>query len=282
MFSRVFPSVTDIEKIADLAIREDIGSGDITTSTLFSRDKKCRASFLVKSEGILAGLNVARTVFEKLGPPVVWEVYRNDGDKIQPGDTVVTIEGYVYQVLSGERVALNLLQRLSGIATYTSKFVERVKGLNVKIVDTRKTTPCLRILEKYAVGVGGGYSHRMGLYDAVMIKDNHLILAGSIKKAVSVFRSKYGSQYIIEVETTTLEQVIEALESGADVIMLDNMSIDQMKEAVDIVKGKAILEASGNVTLETVRGIAETGVDVISVGALTHSVRSLDISLEVL
>jgi len=203
----------------------------------------------------------------------------NDGGQVKPGDEILKIKGSIRAVLSGERLALNLLQRMSGIATVTSKYVEVVSGFHTKILDTRKTAPGLRLLDKYAVLVGGGQNHRFGLYDAVLIKDNHINFAGSISKAVDIIRSKYQTRFKVEVETSTLDEVREALNSGADIIMLDNMTVQMIKEAVSIINRKSITEASGGITLDTVREIAETGVDFISVGAITHSSPALDIGL---
>jgi len=217
--------------------------------------------------------------FKKLDPNITFTQKLNDGEHIKPGDEILKIKGSVRAVLSGERLALNLLQRMSGIATATSSYAEALKGLDTKILDTRKTAPGLRLLDKYAVSVGGGQNHRIGLFHAVLIKDNHIDFAGSISKAVQIVRSKYQARFKVEVETSTLDEVREALNSGADIIMLDNMSSQMMIEAVNIIDGKAITEASGNITLDTVRETAETGVDFISVGAITHSSPALDIGL---
>lgn len=272
----------EVEKLLNLAFEEDIGSGDITTESIFPEDDICRAVIKCKEDGILAGLPVARAVFEKIGSLSGWKELKNDGDSISSGDLIVEIKGTSRQVLTGERLALNIMQRLSGIATYTSKFVKVVEGLEVKIVDTRKTIPGFRTLSKYAVEVGGGHNHRMGLYDGVLIKDNHIKQAGSIKNAVDLVEKKAGSEFKIEVETTNLEQVQAALEAGADIIMLDNMSDVMMKDAVNLIGNKALIEASGGINLERVRQVAEIGVDIISIGALTHSAMALDLSLDML
>lgn len=272
----------EVRRIISTAISEDIGSGDITTLALFDEYSRSKAAIIAKQEGIIAGLPVAREVFETLGEGVEWDDMFSDGMKIKEGDILAEFTAYTRQILSGERLALNILQRLSGIATITSGFVREVEDLGVKIADTRKTTPGIRSLEKYAVSVGGGYNHRMGLYDAVMIKDNHIKEAGGIKKAVSIIRSHYGSEFKIEVETQSLEQVREAMDSTVDIIMLDNMNTDEMSRAVKMVDKRFMLEASGGITMETVRSVAETGVDLISVGAITHSAEALDISLDML
>lgn len=272
----------EVEKLLNLAFEEDIGSGDITTESIFPEDDICRAVIKCKEDGILAGLPVARAVFEKIGSLSGWKELKNDGDSISSGDLIVEIKGTSRQVLTGERLALNIMQRLSGIATYTSKFVKVVEGLEVKIVDTRKTIPGFRTLSKYAVEVGGGHNHRMGLYDGVLIKDNHIKQAGSIKNAVDLVEKKAGSEFKIEVETTNLEQVQAALEAGTDIIMLDNMSDVMMKDAVNLIGNKALIEASGGISLERVRQVAEIGVDIISIGALTHSAMALDLSLDML
>jgi len=271
---------TEIEKLLNLAFEEDIGSGDVTTESIFSEDVVCEAVIKSKEDGILAGLPIAKVVFEKLGEIKEWNELKKDGDFISDGDIIVKMSGSSKLILSGERLALNILQRLSGIATITSKFVKLVDGLDVKIADTRKTVPGFRTLSKYAVEVGGGHNHRMGLYDGVLIKDNHIKQAGSIKNAVERIKQKIGSEFEIEVETSNLKQVAAALEAGADIVMLDNMSDEMMKEAVKLIGKKALIEASGGINLDRVRQIAEIGVDIISIGALTHSAMALDLSLD--
>lgn len=268
-----------VDKIIENALEEDIGKGDITTDTLCPEDSRSRAVIRAKEHGVIAGNPVVERVFNKLSPGVEITVRTGDGQRVIPGDAVSEVEAPTRAILSGERLALNILQRLSGIATETSKFVKECEGLDVKIFDTRKTAPGLRILDKYAVSAGGGHNHRMGLYDGVLIKDNHIELAGSITQAVEAVRQKYATTMNIEVETSNLRQVKEALDSGADIIMLDNMSLEEMREAVSTVGATALIEASGGVTLDTVRGIAGTGVDFISVGSLTHSAGVLDIAL---
>lgn len=269
----------EIDKIIDNALREDIGSGDITTEAIFSSDDICEAKIVAKQEGIIAGIEVAKRVFMKLDPETSFSHAISEGDHIEPGQEIIRISAKVRAVLSGERLALNILQRMSGIATATSKYASALEGYRTKILDTRKTVPGLRVLDKYAVLAGGGQNHRFGLFDAVMIKDNHIDSAGSIKKAVDMVRNKYGDKYKIEVETSNLDEVKEALNSGSDIIMLDNMTISMMKQAVMLVGGKALTEASGGITLEGISDIAQTGVDYISVGAITHSAPALDISL---
>lgn len=264
-------------------LQEDIGSGDITTLTTIEPGHESKGVIHAKEAGIVAGMPVAELVFETVDPSLTFTALVRDGDEVEKGTVLAEVEGSTHRILTGERLALNLLQRLSGIATRTRSFVDVLKGLPTRLVDTRKTTPGHRMLEKYAVRVGGGANHRFGLYDAVMIKDNHIKGAGGIAQAVSRARAHIPHTMTIEVETESLAQVEEALAAGADIIMLDNMSHDMMAESVRRIKAKAPhvrVEASGNVTLETVRGIAETGVDVISVGRLTYSFHSLDISLD--
>lgn len=270
---------TKIDSIVVNALEEDIGSGDITTDAIFPSDATCEARIISKEEGVIAGISIAKRVFQKLDQNASYSQKVEDGNRIKPGQEILRIKATVRAVLTGERLALNLLQRMSGIATATSQYVDAVKGTQTKILDTRKTAPGLRILDKYAVLAGGGHNHRFGLFDAVLIKDNHINFAGSITKAVEIVCSKYQDKYKIEVETSTLDEVKEALVVEADIIMLDNMDVSMMKEAVKIINGRALTEASGGITLNTIAGIAETGVDYISVGALTHSSPSLDISL---
>ncbi|TPG84303.1 carboxylating nicotinate-nucleotide diphosphorylase [Brevibacillus laterosporus] len=259
---------------------EDVGHGDITTMTTISADEKGLGILYAKESGIIAGLDIAEQVFHTVDHELDFQIRVSEGSQVKKGDVIAEVAGSVQAILVGERLALNLLQRLSGIATRTQLFVNEIKHTKARVVDTRKTTPGLRLLEKYAVRVGGGHNHRFALYDAVMIKDNHSKGAGGIKEAVMKAREVIPHTMKIEVEAESLEQVHEALSAGADIIMLDNMSCEMMREAVQIIQGKAIIEASGGVTLETVSAIAETGVDVISVGGLTHSVTSLDISLD--
>lgn len=268
-----------VDLIIENTLEEDLGSGDVTTDAIFSVDDTCEALIIAKEEGIIAGIPIAERVFQKLAPEVTVAQKLKDGEHVNPGDEILVIKGSIHAVLSGERLSLNLLQRMSGIATATSKYVAAISGYRTRILDTRKTAPGLRVLDKYAVSIGGGCNHRFGLYDAVLIKDNHIDFAGNISNAVEIVRSKYQSKFKVEVETSTLDEVREALKAGADIIMLDNMTVEMMKEAVRIINGKSIAEASGGITLDTVRQIADTGVDFISVGAITHSSPALDIGL---
>jgi len=262
------------------ALEEDIGPGDITTSLVIPREQESKAEYLSKGNFVLAGLPFAKEVFRILNPSVGFRIFFDDGDKVNTADVIAEVYGNTRVILNGERVSLNILQRLSGIATLTNMFTEKIKGLNVKIVDTRKTTPCQRFMEKYAVRTGGGYNHRFGLFDGILIKDNHIKAVGNVREAVQ--RAKSGHQLTkIEVEVRNLDELNEAIEAGADVVMLDNMTIPDMREAVRISKSRVLLEASGSVNLENVRDIAETGVDLISIGALTHSAPSVDISLKI-
>jgi len=271
----------ETDRIISLALREDIGTGDVTTNSIAAGDKKSSASFYMKEAGIIAGLGIAKSVFRKLDKSISWKNFGNDGDRVTAGTKIASVSGSFRAILTGERTALNFLQRLSGIATLTSRFVELTNGTTAQILDTRKTFPGLRMLDKYAVLAGGGKNHRFGLYDMVLIKDNHIKIAGSITGAVHYVRKKLRKKLKIEVETTNIEEVQEALNSKVDIIMLDNMPADLMKEAVTIIGGKVKVEASGNVTLENVHEIAKAGVNYISVGALTHSVKALDISMAI-
>jgi len=271
-----------IDKIIGQALLEDIGTGDITTESIIPCNLKAKGIIKTSEEGVVAGLDIACLVFQKLDSEIIFQEKTKDGTKVARGKELAEITGPARTILKGERVALNFLQRMSGIATITSKFYQEVKDFPVRIVDTRKTTPGLRILEKYAVRMGGGYNHRFGLYDAVLIKDNHIAVAGGIKSAVNSARKQISHTVKIEVEVENLSQLQEALNVQVDIIMLDNMDLETMKEAVKMVKGKALIEASGEITLEKVRKIAQTGVDLISIGALTHSVKSLNISMEII
>lgn len=259
---------------------EDIGTGDVTTNAIVSKDDKSSAVIESKEEGIVAGLFVAKRVFEILSPHIEFKALVEEGSKVKPKANIAEVRGDTRAILMGERLALNFLQRLSGIATKTFNFVQLIAMYPARIIDTRKTTPGLRMLEKYAVRVGGGHNHRFGLYDAVLIKDNHIKAAGSILEAVNRVR-RYNHLMKIEVEVKDLEQLEEALSANVDIIMLDNMDIDLMKEAVSIVSGKALIEASGGISEENVLAVAKTGVDLISVGGLTHSARALDMSLNI-
>jgi nicotinate-nucleotide pyrophosphorylase (carboxylating) len=261
-------------------IEEDVGHGDITTRLLVPEDNFSRALYISKCNFVLAGFPFAKEVFNILDPAVSFEVLYSDGSKVRKGDVLAEVSGKTRVLLAGERVSLNILQRLSGIATITSQFVDAVIGTNTKIVDTRKTIPCQRFMEKYAVRMGGGVNHRFGLFDGILIKDNHIEAVGSIKEAVSMAKAGHHLAKI-EVEVETLKELQEALEAGADIVMLDNMPLNDIKEAVTITKGRVTLEASGNISLDNVREIAEAGVDMISVGALTHSAVAADISMKI-
>lgn len=271
-----------VDEIIERALEEDISSGDLTTSALIAPYAQAKAVILAKQEGVIAGLPVAERVFKHSDGSVRWEAKKQDGERVSSGQLVVELEGDLQAILMGERVALNFLQRMSGIATLTAKFVEAVRGFSVKILDTRKTAPGLRVLDKYAVKVGGGFNHRFGLYDGVLIKENHIKAAGGITEAISRVRERVPPTVKIEVEVSSLKDVEEALQAGADIVMLDNMPIKEMEKAVRLIDRRALVEASGGVTLESVREIAATGVDFVSVGALTHSAKALDLSLEVL
>jgi nicotinate-nucleotide pyrophosphorylase (carboxylating) len=276
---RVELDFTRVDRLIDYSLREDLGEGDITTNALTAENEDCKAVIRAKARGVIAGLPIAKRVFQKLDHTVVCVNNANDGEEVKPGYVLCELNGSKRALLSGERLALNIVQRLSGIATLTAKYVKAVEGLPVKILDTRKTVPGMRVLDKYAVAVGGGFNHRFGLYDGILIKDNHIKAAGGISDAVHIAKKKYKNKFKIEVETSNLEEVKEALISGADIIMLDNMSTDEMTKAVRLIAGAALVEASGGVTLKNVREIAETGVNFISVGAITHSPPALDIGL---
>jgi len=268
-------------ELAGRALTEDLGTGDLTSEALFGADDRCRAVILLKEEGVLCGLPVASAAFRKLDEAIELERLVGEGELVaEAPQEVVRLKGRTRAILGAERVALNLVGRLSGIATLTRRFVEEVEGSGVAILDTRKTTPGLRILEKYAVQIGGGVNHRLGLFDAVLVKDNHLRLAGGVEEAVRRLRTSVSLP--LEVEADTLEQVEQALALGVERILLDNMNPSEVTAAVELVAARAQLEVSGGVTLDNVRAYAETGVNAISIGALTHSARSLDVSLEVL
>ena len=262
------------------SLKEDIGTGDITTLCCIPAENRSNAYFLAKESGVICGIDIAARVFSLVDENAIFTPLIKDGDTVNKGDIFATVAGPSRGILSGERVALNLMQRLSGIATATSKAVEAVSGAKARIVDTRKSTPGLRVLEKYAVRTGGGHNHRFNLSDGVLIKDNHISAAGGIANAVSAAKSSVPHVMKIEVETETLDEVREALVAGADIIMLDNMSLELMTEAVGLINGRALTEASGNMGEKDLAEVAKTGVDVISIGALTHSVKSLDISLK--
>lgn len=266
-----------IQELIERALEEDLKTGDATTNAIVDEELQARAVWIAKEQGIVAGLEIARRVFQNLDPELEWKPRLEEGNSVEPGTEVVELQGACRAILSAERIALNIAQRMSGIATMTDRYTEAVGDYPAKILDTRKTAPGLRLLDKYAVAAGGGTNHRMGLYDMAMIKDNHIVAAGGIGQAVQKVRKQY-PELKIEVETTSIDEVKEALAAGADIIMLDNMSTAQMKKAVALIDGEAKTEASGNITLENVREVAATGVDYISVGALTHSVKAFDIS----
>ena len=273
-----------IKKIIRRALDEDIQTGDVTTQAVIPDSIFGIGKFLVKADGVIAGLSVAKNVFEMIDDKIDFKVLISDGEKVKAGDIVAEVEGKASSILTGERTALNFLQRMSGIATLTNKFVEEVNHTKAKILDTRKTVPGMRLLDKEAVRLGGGKNHRIGLFDMFLIKDNHIEIAGSITNAVKAckkFQQKKNSNFKIEVETKNLDEVKEALACNVDIIMLDNFNTEMMKKAVILINGKCLVEASGNINLNNVKEVAETGVDFISVGALTHSVKALDISLEV-
>jgi nicotinate-nucleotide pyrophosphorylase (carboxylating) len=270
-----------IDRIIKNALEEDLGRGDLTTDAIIGPDVTGRAVLEAREDIILAGLHVFMRVFSILDPLVSFEIFYNEGERVPAGKVVCAIKGGMASILKAERTALNLIQRMSGIATITARYVEKAASQRVKILDTRKTAPGLRLLDKYSVPIGGGYNHRFGLYDAILIKDNHIAVAGGIRKAIEAARKKAPHGIKIEVEVEDLNGVKEALEARADIILLDNMPPVQLEKAVELVSGRAILEASGGITLDNIREIAATGVDMISIGALTHSVRAVDLGLEI-
>jgi nicotinate-nucleotide pyrophosphorylase (carboxylating) len=270
-----------IRPLVEAALREDIRSGDITTNSLIPAAARARAVLRTREDGVLAGISVAQIAFATLDEGVTFSQVKSDGDSITKGDTVLHVEGAARALLTAERVALNFAQQLSGVATLTRQFVDAVSGTKVRIADTRKTTPGLRVLEKHAVRCGGGSNHRFALDDMILIKDNHVALCGGIAPAVERARAHIGHAVKIEVECDTLDQVRQAADARADIILLDNMTPDELREAVGIINGRSLSEASGGVNLQTVLAIAESGVDIISVGALTHSARALDLGLDI-
>lgn len=271
-----------VHRLIALALEEDLGRGDVTSEALIPPDRQATGEVTVKAPGVVAGLEVAAAVFHAVDPTLGWEALACDGDAVTPGQVVARVTGRARSLLAAERTALNFLQRLSGIATGTARYVEALRGTRARLVDTRKTTPGWRYLEKMAVRAGGGSSHRLDLAGGILIKDNHLALSGSdIAAAIRAARA-YGPHTVrLEIEVTDLAGVEAALAAGADIILLDNMSLSHMRRAVELVAGRALVEASGGITQETIRAVAETGVDLISCGAITHSARALDISLEV-
>jgi nicotinate-nucleotide pyrophosphorylase (carboxylating) len=269
------------DDLIQLALREDIGPGDITTDNLVLPEIRGKGAIVAKQDLVIAGLQIAEKVFKTLERQIIFEALYADGDRIAAGSTVVRVTGPLAALLKGERTALNFLQRLSGIATQTRAYVGEVAETAVKLVDTRKTTPGWRVLEKYAVRMGGAHNHRMGLFDGVLIKDNHIAVSGGIANAIKKIRQQISHLVKIEVEAATCEAVEEALTAGADVIMLDNMDLDQVRHAVGIIDKKAVVEVSGNVTREGLKALAQTGVDLISIGALTHSAVAVDLSMNI-
>lgn len=278
------PNNPQVKQLITKALAEDMSLKDVTTNTLIPGTEKGKALIMAKARGIIAGTELAKQVFLKVDPKLEVDILISDGAEVKPGDVIARIEGKTSSMLKAERVALNFLQRLSGIASETARYVQSVKGLPVYIMDTRKTTPGLRMLEKYAVRVGGGKNHRMHLADSILIKDNHIAILRSrglsIKEIIAKARQKASPELKIEIEVKTPEEALHAAEAGTDTIMLDNMNLKDMRQAVQLVKGRALIEASGGITLESVRAVAETGVNLISIGALTHSPKALDICLE--
>ena len=278
----MFKNQMIIDRTIRMALEEDLGSGDLTTDAVIGPDREGRASLLAREEIVLAGLPVFRRVFEILSTEMTFEFYYEEGQVIRGGEKVSQMSGPTDAILKGERTALNFLQRMSGIATLTRRYVDKIRPRKARLVDTRKTAPGLRLFDKYAVRIGGGFNHRFGLYDGILIKDNHIVSAGSVTEAVSLAKQGCPHTIKVEVEVEDLEALEESIRAGADVVLLDNMSPQTLKKAVRLAKGRVQLEASGGITLDNIEEIAETGVDIISVGALTHSVRAVDISLEMI
>lgn len=268
-----------LDQLIQMALEEDVGSGDITAEATIPANATARARIRAKQDLILAGIEVARRVFALLDPNITFKPIRSDGDRCTSGTVIAELTGNARSLLAGERTALNFLQRLSGIATITSTYVHEISGLRAKVLDTRKTIPGYRELEKQAVRAGGGVNHRMGLYDHFLIKNNHITVAGSVTAAIERAKQARHEGQHIEIETRTLDDVRDAVEAGADIILLDNMSIEQVRDAVELVAGRASLEVSGNIRLDTIRDYAQLGVDFISVGALTHSAPAADIHM---
>lgn len=273
-----------IDYLIELAMREDLGDGDHTSLATIPASAKGKARLMIKENGILAGMEIAEKVFSKIDPDTIFKPLLSDGTNIKKGDVAFVVEGKVISLLSAERLALNFMQRMSGIATYTHTLVSRIEGLDAKLLDTRKTTPLLRKIEKLAVRIGGGYNHRFGLYDMIMIKDNHIDFAGGIRQAIdatTIYLKKTKKNLKIEIEVRNFRELSEVLETGGiNRIMLDNFSPHDLKKALEVIDGRFETEASGEITLENIRAYAETGVDYISVGALTHQIKSLDMSLK--
>lgn len=269
------------ELLIRAALAEDVGSGDITTNAIVKKGCAGDAEFIAKEDMVVAGLFIPEMVFRMLDKKAVFKAKVKEGGRAKKGQVIATVHGSLSALLTGERVALNFLQRLSGIATKTNEFASRIKNTKVKLLDTRKTTPCMRALEKYAVMAGGGTNHRSGLFDLVLIKDNHIRAAGSVTAAIKAVKGRYRDDVPVEVEVTDLKELNEALASGADIIMLDNMGIPMIRKAVKLIAGSAFIEVSGNINIDNIGRVAKEGIDFISVGALTHSARAMDISMEV-
>lgn len=278
--NRTIPDFQLIQFV-EAALREDIRSGDITTNSLIPANTQAKALMRFRESGVVCGIDAAQSTFRLLDPDVDLKVLLEDGAAVSTGEVALEIRGNARAILTAERVSLNIVQHLSGIASATAQYVKETEATKARIVDTRKTTPGLRLLEKYAVRCGGGYNHRYALDDMILIKDNHVALCGGIENAVAKARKDAGHSVKIEVECDTLDQVSEALQAGAELILLDNMPPATLREGVELVNGKALCEASGGINLQTVRGVAQSGVDIISVGALTHSVRALDVGLDI-
>ena len=270
-----------VDELIKKAITEDINYIDVSSAYLFGDDHRTEAYFVSKADGVLCGIDIAMRVFSLLDNTFEYTLYKHDGDELKAGDLIAEFSGKTLRLLEGERTSLNLVQHMSGIATMTNVAVKAVEGTGTSIADTRKTLPGLRAIQKYAVTCGGGHNHRYNLSDAAMLKDNHIDAGGGITKTVETLRSKIGHTVKIEVETRTLDEVREAVSAGADIIMLDNMTLEQMQEAVEIIDGRALTEASGNVTLDNIRTVAQAGVNIISMGAITHSVKAFDISMKI-
>jgi len=270
-----------LQNIIRLALEEDLGSGDLTTDAIIDSKKMGKAFLIAQEKLVLAGLPVFKKVFSEISQKIEFDEYFDEGDLVPAGKKVCLIKGQLLSILKAERTALNFLQRISGIATLTRKYVKKVESYGVRILDTRKTVPGLRWIDKYAVRIGGGFNHRFGLFDGILIKDNHIAAAGSITKAIELTKKGKPSDLKIEVEVEDLAGAEEALQAGADIILLDNMTIPQVKKVVQVINGRVMLEASGGITLDTVEDVAKTGVDSISIGALTHSASAANFSLEI-
>ena len=271
-----------LDPVIKIALEEDLGPGDLTTDAIVNPSAIGKGVLLARESLVLAGLPVFKRVFDLLSPDMAFEFHFQDGGAVPGGAKIGVVSGPLGAILKGERTALNFLQRMSGIATLTKKYVDKVGAQKVRVVDTRKTVPGLRVLDKYAVRMGGGFNHRLGLFDGILIKDNHIAAAGSVRKAVSLAKKNVPHTVKIEVEVEDLRGVEEAIQAGADAVLLDNMSSEMMRKAVDVVRGRLAIEASGNINLENIEEVAQTGVNLISVGALTHSPRAVDLSLEVM